>query len=95
MFGGTGDHAFLGATSERSVERDADGEEARVHIPALYAGSHAEEQDALRLGRLTEWRDRGGLYRGAGQRVLLAAAGGETSEHSLLSVRSLQVDKVQ
>jgi type VI secretion system protein ImpE len=73
--------------------RDTDGDEARVHVPALYAGSHADGDDAVKLGRSSEWRERGPLYLGAGQRVLMTAAGGETSEHSLLQVRTLEIGK--
>jgi type VI secretion system protein ImpE len=73
--------------------RDADGDEATVHVPALYPGSHAERDEALKLGRSTEWRERGALNLGVGQRTLLTAAGGETGEHSLLQIRSLQIGK--
>jgi type VI secretion system protein ImpE len=73
--------------------RDTDGDEARVHVPALYAGSHAADDEALRLGRSTEWLERGALYRGVGQRTLLTAAGGVISDHSLLQVRSLAIGK--
>ncbi len=72
---------------------DANGEEARVHLPALYPGSYSDADDGVRLGRSTQWRERGELYIGSGQRILVTAGGDETSEHPLLSVRTLQVDK--
>jgi type VI secretion system protein ImpE len=73
--------------------RDTEGDEARVHVPALYSGSHADADEALKLGRSSKWRERGPLYLGTGQRVMLTAAGGETSEHSLLQVRTLELGK--
>jgi type VI secretion system protein ImpE len=50
----------------------AGGPEGDVYVPALYAGSHAEADDRLRLGRATEWRGGDGVpVRGAGQRMFL------------------------
>jgi type VI secretion system protein ImpE len=74
--------------------RDKGGEEARVHLPVLYPGSHAHAEGALRLGRQSAWEERGELYVGAGQKVLLTARGEETAEHALLSVRSLELQAV-
>jgi type VI secretion system protein ImpE len=49
-----------------------DGPDGEVFLPVLYAGSHAESDDRLRLGRATEWRnDDGAPTRGSGQRTLL------------------------
>jgi type VI secretion system protein ImpE len=43
-----------------------------VFIPALYPGSSQHPNDAVRLGRMTEWMDVGeGLARGVGQRLFL------------------------
>jgi type VI secretion system protein ImpE len=52
----------------RMVVRD--GSDGEVFIPTLYVGSHAESDDRVRLGRLTDWR--GGQaepIRGIGQRM--------------------------
>jgi type VI secretion system protein ImpE len=70
---------------------DADGERARVHIPALYAGSHEHEDTAVRMGRRTEWLERGNLYAGAGQRIFLLGAETGTEELQALSLRSLEI----
>jgi type VI secretion system protein ImpE len=49
-----------------------DGTEGIVYMPALYPGSAAEEDRALRLGRATEWTaPEDGPVRGRGQRMLL------------------------
>jgi len=51
----------------------ADGPSGEVYIPALYRAAEAETEDALRLGRATEWRDlTDGLTRGRGQRLFVA-----------------------
>jgi type VI secretion system protein ImpE len=48
------------------------GPDAHVFLPALYPGSHAESDDRLRLGRLTQWRGGDGApVRGVGQRMFL------------------------
>jgi type VI secretion system protein ImpE len=47
------------------------GPDGEVYLPALYPGAAREGDDALRLGRKTEWRGgEGAPVRGAGQRVL-------------------------
>lgn len=49
-----------------------DGPDGEVYLPTLYVGSHAEQDDALRLGRATDWRGgEGEPVRGFGQRTLL------------------------
>jgi type VI secretion system protein ImpE len=49
-----------------------DGTEGVVFLPALYMGASAETEDALRLGRSTEWSDPvDGPVRGRGQRMWL------------------------
>jgi type VI secretion system protein ImpE len=71
---------------------DVSGAEANVHLPALYAGSHAAQDDRLRLGRMTDWTDAGGVaFRGIGQKVLLATRGGMERERGLLEVRALEL----
>ena len=50
----------------------ADGPEGEVYIPALYPGSDASEDEAIRLGRATDWIEEGeGMVRGAGQRCFM------------------------
>ena len=49
-----------------------DGTEGVVFLPAIYLGAHAEIDNALLLGRVTEWTDAAdGPVRGRGQRLLL------------------------
>jgi type VI secretion system protein ImpE len=49
-----------------------DGPDAEVYLPVLYAGSAANSNDQIRLGRATEWRgEEGTPVRGIGQRVFL------------------------
>jgi type VI secretion system protein ImpE len=56
------------------VEAGPNGE---VYVPALYLGDPADTDEALRLGRATDWRDLAeGLTRGRGQRVFLAGEAG-------------------
>ncbi len=53
-----------------SVRHGPDGD---VYLPVLYVTSEPPAEDALRLGRGTEWQDgEGGLARGVGQRLFLA-----------------------
>jgi type VI secretion system protein ImpE len=72
---------------------DVRGATAHVHVPVLYFDSAAADEDALRLGRLTDWEDLGGaLYRGRGQRLLAWADGdGAIQELGVLSLRSLEL----
>src|SRR4029077_19094874 len=49
-----------------------DGPDIEVFCPVLYAGSSAEADDSLRLGRATDWRGGDGTpVRGVGQRTFL------------------------
>jgi type VI secretion system protein ImpE len=49
-----------------------DGPDGEVFLPVLYPGSGAETDEALRLGRSTDWRGgEGSPVRGAGQRTFL------------------------
>jgi len=52
----------------------ADGEQRRAYLPALYPGTSAAANDALKLGRLTDWLvpNADGPVRGVGQHVLVA-----------------------
>jgi len=65
-----------------------DGTNASLYVPVLYQGSHADSDDAVRLGRSTVWNDIGrGIHRGAGQRVLRTLSAGEAREWPLLEIR--------
>jgi type VI secretion system protein ImpE len=63
--------------------------EAAVFVPVLYPGTHAESDDALRLGRMTDWRGGDGTpVRGVGQRTFLA--GGEAL--AIMEVKELTLE---
>ena len=48
------------------------GPDGEVFLPTLYAGSHAESDDRIRLGRFTDWiGEEGAPIRGLGQRMYL------------------------
>lgn len=48
------------------------GPEGIVYLPALYAGSSADPDQRIRLGRMTDWRGgEGSPVRGLGQRMFL------------------------
>jgi type VI secretion system protein ImpE len=48
------------------------GPDGEVYLPALYAGSHADADDRIRLGRFTDWKGgQGEPVRGLGQRTFL------------------------
>jgi type VI secretion system protein ImpE len=66
-----------------------DGPDGEVFLPVLYAGSHADAGDHVRLGRATEWR--GGdvtPVRGVGQRTFLV--GDEPCP--ILEIEALTID---
>jgi type VI secretion system protein ImpE len=71
---------------------DRDGETAQVHVPALYAGSHADADPRVRLGRDTAWEERGSLCLGRGQRVWISASGESLREHAALTVRRIEIN---
>jgi len=59
------------------------------YLPVLYPLSHRHAEDAVKMGRLTEWvAGEGGLQCGAGQHVFVA---GE-SEMGLLEIREMSFD---
>lgn len=65
----------------------ADGLLRRAFLPVLYCGSHVHADDAVRLGRMTDWHTTdGGPVRGVGQRLFLA---GET-DRACLEVRRVE-----
>jgi type VI secretion system protein ImpE len=48
------------------------GPAGEVYLPALYVSDDADVDDAIRLGRHTDWREtQGGPVRGVGQRIFL------------------------
>lgn len=57
-----------------------------VFIPALYAGTHRDSRDEMRLGRGTDWIGEGPV-RGVGQRVFIA---GE-DDPAILQVESIEI----
>jgi type VI secretion system protein ImpE len=71
---------------------DVDGSMADVHMPVLYASSYDHEDDAVRLGRSTHWREQGELYTGLGQHAVTSYRGGEPVESSLLDLVRIDFD---
>ncbi len=67
------------------------GGEVVALVPTRYAGSGAQADAALRMGRKTEWLELAdGQYRGLGQRVLST----DVAECGLLQVRELEFTPV-
>ena len=67
-----------------------DGPEGEVFLPALYAGTEAEADDGLRLGRATEWKGGDGTpVRGVGQRTFLVGDDSAT----ILELKALTLDQ--
>jgi type VI secretion system protein ImpE len=65
------------------------GPDGEVFLPTLYAGTHAEPDDRMRLGRATDWRGgNGGPVRGVGLRTFLV---GEESL-TTLEMKNISVD---
>lgn len=68
----------------------AGGGESPAFVPARYPGSESAGDDALRLGRRTEWSQHGEeTWLGLGQRMLATDAG----ERALLDVRAVGFDE--
>jgi type VI secretion system protein ImpE len=66
-----------------------DGADGDVYLPALYAGSAAESDDQVRLGRATEWRGEPPLpVRGFGQRLFLVGS----EDLPILELKTLAFD---
>jgi type VI secretion system protein ImpE len=60
--------------------------ELKAFVPARYAGSDSHENDLVKLGRMTDWRDLGeNLYAGAGLRIFIA----DGEEKSIFSFKTL------
>jgi type VI secretion system protein ImpE len=69
-----------------------DGEEGEVFLPALYPGSHEAADDALKLGRATDWKaEPDGPVLGVGRKTFLAGDDGV----SLLEWRRLTLNAVE
>jgi type VI secretion system protein ImpE len=67
-----------------------DGPDGEVFIPAVYAGTGANGDDRLRLGRATDWRSKPGEpTRGFGQRTFLV---GEDSR-SIMEIETITTGK--
>lgn len=65
------------------------GPDGEVYLPALYAGSHAESDDRVRLGRLTDWRGGEGTpVQGIGQRMFVI---GE-EDRSIMELQTITID---
>ena len=56
-------------------------------LPVRYPGTEREPEGGLRLARMTEWREAGGLVRGNGQRVWTT---GEGEDVGILSFRRIR-----
>jgi type VI secretion system protein ImpE len=66
----------------------ANGGESVGVIPTRYAGSEADQDALVRLGRKTVWAEEGpGMYTGRGQRIFTTDAG----EHPLMDIRSIMI----
>ncbi len=61
-----------------------------MYLPALYSGSDTDENELVRLGRITEWIDLGeGLVGGRGLKTFLV----DDTECSLLEVHELHINR--
>lgn len=66
-----------------------DGQKGDVLLPALYPGSHEHPENAVKLGRLTDWKDLGGgAVLGVGSRTYLV----DDDALPLLEWRSLEIN---
>ena len=64
------------------------GPDGEVFLPGLYFGSHADEDDRVRLGRYTDWRGGDGTpTRGIGQRVFLVG----DSDQAILELQNISI----
>ena len=67
------------------------GPEGEVFLPVLYAGSHASDDPAIRLGRKTDWIGGDGPpARGLGQRVYIFG----DAELAILEIEQVRFDQV-
>jgi type VI secretion system protein ImpE len=64
-----------------------DGTVGEVYVPTLYPGTYDSENDQVRLGRMTDWKDLGeDLYAAAGLRLMLVAG----EDKSLFEVKAVE-----
>lgn len=68
----------------------ADESSGDVFLPTVYPGSYTDSDDALRLGRATEWDGPPGAVRGRGHRVVLIG----DADVGLVDIRELTVSAV-
>ena len=62
-----------------------------VFIPTLYAGSIEQQNDQVRLGRITDWKQLSkNLYLTVGLRLLLV----DDEERAILEVKSIEFDHI-
>ncbi|MFO0698095.1 MAG: type VI secretion system accessory protein TagJ [Nitrospira sp.] len=67
-----------------------DGQQGDVFLPALYSRSEIDENEQVRLGRLTEWIDLGeGLVGGRGLKTFLV----DDVECSVLEIQELHINR--
>jgi type VI secretion system protein ImpE len=65
------------------------GPDGEVYLPTLYAGTHAQDDKQLRLGRATDWRGGNGTpVRGLGLRTFLVGDEGRT----ILELRDVTIN---
>lgn len=68
-----------------------DGTIGEVYVPALYAGSSASQDDQVRLGRMTDWKQVSeDLYTAAGLRLFLV----DGQDQTLFEARTVEFDDV-
>lgn len=64
-----------------------DGTIGEVYVPTLYPGTYNSENDQVRLGRMTDWKDLGeDLYAAAGLRLLLV----DGEDKSLFDIKAVE-----
>jgi type VI secretion system protein ImpE len=72
-----------------SVEIE-NGQGGEAFVPVLYAGSEQDDNEQVRLGRITEWINLGeGIVGGVGQRTFMI----DNEEQSLLEIRDLTMTR--
>jgi len=66
-----------------------DGTMGEVFLPTLYAGSSEHENNQVRLGRMTDWRETSDeIYTGVGMRLFLV----DDVDKGMLELRSIEFD---
>lgn len=75
----------------RETELDvANGPDGVVYVPCLYWNSHTHADDAIKLGRATDWIEGdAGVVRGVGQRTFLVG----DDDHPILHLTDLNFDE--